>query len=388
MANDTIPLEEALRRVRDAQQPRPMPENPGYITPPLSGVVDPLSLAGKDVPRRRWIVDGWIPHGAVTMISGDGATGKSTLTMQLLACCATGQEFLGMKTARCRALGIFCEDDADELHRRQARINDSYGLTFEDLENVQWASLVGCDNALTWFNKDVWSWEPTQLYQQIHNAASNFGAQVLVIDSLHDVFSGNENARPEVRKFVQYLHALAIDIDGAVVLNAHPSQAGRNSGTGESGSTAWNNSVRSRLYLTRPKANDYAEPDRTERLLSKQKSNYSADNDDAALKLQMVNGVFTRTDRPAGKIGAIERDNVERVFLDLLDRSTREGRRVSHKQRASNYAPKMFARRGDRDGFDKRDFEGAMERLFQYGTIIVGSVKDESRRHVDAIVRA
>ncbi len=45
------------------------------------------------------------------------------------------------------------------------------------------------------------------------------------------------------------LRDLAIDHDCAVLLLSHPSLTGLNSGTGTSGSTAWNNSVRSRLYL-------------------------------------------------------------------------------------------------------------------------------------------
>ncbi|MDP6385061.1 MAG: hypothetical protein QGI93_02590, partial [Planctomycetota bacterium] len=51
----------------------------------------------------------------------------------------------------------------------------------------------------------------------------------------------------------------------------------RPTGSGFSGSTAWNNSVRSRLYLTKPKLGDDDQADhRTpERLLRAMKSNYS-----------------------------------------------------------------------------------------------------------------
>jgi hypothetical protein len=72
-----------------------------------------------------------------------------------------------------------------------------------------------------------------------------------------------------------------------VILLSHPSQAGRNSGSGESGSTAWNNAVRARLYLTRPE-DGIAE----QRVLTRKKSNYSASGDDVKLDLLWVDGVL------------------------------------------------------------------------------------------------
>jgi RecA-family ATPase len=55
------------------------------------------------------------------------------------------------------------------------------------------------------------------------------------------VFGGDEINRSQVRKFVSMLRGLAIEYDCAVLLLSHPSLTGPNSGTGTSGSTAWNN---------------------------------------------------------------------------------------------------------------------------------------------------
>jgi hypothetical protein len=74
---------------------------------------------------------------------------------------------------------------------------------------------------------------------------------VVILDTLADLFPDNENDRAQARQFVGMLSAIAIKYKCAVILLAHPSPAGLNNGTGTSGSTGWNNSVRSRLYLTR-----------------------------------------------------------------------------------------------------------------------------------------
>jgi RecA-family ATPase len=59
----------------------------------------------------------------------------------------------------------------------------------------------------------------------------------------------------------------------AVLLLAHPSASAMASGDGGGFSTAWNNSVRSRLYLRRPKSED-AEAIADRRVLEVRKANY------------------------------------------------------------------------------------------------------------------
>jgi hypothetical protein len=65
-----------------------------------------------------------------------------------------------------------------------------------------------------------------------------------------------------------------------------------------------------------------------------------------------------------GITGWISRKKADAVFLELLDTVTQEGRPVSDSMHAANYAPKLFARRPERDGYTKADFVHAMERLF------------------------
>ena len=340
--------------------------NPDYKSPRLK-TIDPLALDGKAIPPRRWLVDGWIPMNAVTMISGDGGLGKSLVSMQLATACAIGQPWLGQHTMSCRALGIWCEDDADELHRRQDSINRHYGVGFGDLEHLAWVSRPGADSVMMNFRYDVG--EATEFYQSVHNLAADTGAQLVVLDSLHDLFAGNENIRPQARQFVNLLRALAMDIEGAVVLCSHPSQSGLASGTGSSGSTAWNNTVRSRLYLTKPSADEGAIVDDAERVLRRVKSNYSRTGD--ALDLIWRDGVFEAIAPPQGVFAGMASRNAETAFLDGLDARTRAGRNLSDSPHAGNYAPKAILRTVHGKGFKRNDLAGAMERLFADGKIKV-----------------
>ena len=263
------------------------PPNPnGHVEPFHYSVVG--TFEGKPTPERRWLVPGWIPQGQVTMLSGDGGIGKSLLAQQLMTAAALGRNWLGLSVTPCKTLALFLEDDEDELQRRQEAINLSYECAFTDLENnMAWISMVGVGAELADFSQYDGP-QPSDAYHRLVAAAIEFGAGLVVLDSLHDVFSGNEINRYQARWFIRLLQDLAQAIDGAVVLTAHPSLSGLSSGSGMSGSTAWNNAVRSRLYLHRPDGEIAA--DESERILTRKKSNYARAGE--SLALNWCDGVF------------------------------------------------------------------------------------------------
>ena len=255
-------------------------------------VIEPISLQGLAVPERRWLWENWIPLRAVTVLSGDGGTGKSLLALQLATACATDRLFLGQKVMPCKVLVIACEDERDELHRRQSQINTAAGIEMGDLENVIWVPRAGLENVMMSFPGDGVG-QTTPFYDQILQKAKDIGAQLVVLDTAADLFGGNENIRPQVRQFINALTRLALAIDGAVLLLAHPSQSGRASGTGESGSTAWHNSVRARAYFMRPTPEKGEPEDKDARILSRQKSNYAQAG--ATIPVRYSDGVFVAT---------------------------------------------------------------------------------------------
>ena len=255
-------------------------------------VLDPLQWHDKPIPERPWLVTGLIPRRVVTLISGDGGLGKSLLAQQLLTACATGRDWLSRGTMSCRALGLFCEDDSDELHRRQAKINRHYGIGFADLGDLNLASRVGDDSVLLEWEREWFTGKETAIYNQIFNYCRDNGVQAIVLDSLHDIFSGNENKRAHARQFVNALRDIAIACDAAVIVTAHPSLSGRASGTGEGGSTGWHNAVRSRLYLKTPPD----EPDEDIRVLATMKANYGRKGKE--MPLRWFDGVFVNTGNP------------------------------------------------------------------------------------------
>lgn len=202
-------------------------------------------------PQREWMVERCFPKATVAMISGDGGIGKSLLMQQLLTSACLGALWLGLACERGRGLFLACEDDEDELHRRQAAINRSLGREMADAieGGLYLAGRVGMDNALSRLDRRSWRMEPTELFKRLLGFCLQYGVNYVVVDTATQCFAGNQNDEQQVVQFINQLRRLAIAIQGVVLITKHPSLSGRALGTGESGNTAWHNSVRSRLYV-------------------------------------------------------------------------------------------------------------------------------------------
>jgi hypothetical protein len=215
------------------------------------------------------------------------------------------------------------------------------------------------------------------------DAACNPGLTVL--DVLADMFAGDESDRAQVRQFVNLLKRLARKHHCAILLLSHPSLTGMNTGSGLSGSTDWNNAVRSRLYLQTPRTDEGAMPNKNLRTFQGMKSNYG----ERGGKFDVVwrEGVFVRLQGPADFDRLAAERKSEEVYLASLKRRNYQFRTVSDRP-GPNYAPAVFAKEpAIAAGITVKQLEAAMERLFKAGKIRV-EIKGPPSRQVRSIVLA
>lgn len=339
----------------------------GYIQPEpqrTSTFFSAADLRDRPVPPREWCVPDLVPSKTVTLFGGDGGTGKSLLALQLAVAVATGGKWAGRQVGKGPAIYISAEDDKDELHRRLDDILRVGNLSYDDVESLTLRSLAG-EDALLAFESET-SLVESALFQELDDRASADAPVFVVIDTLADVFPSNENDRAKVRQFIGILRGLALRRQCAIMLLAHPSLSGLSTGNGTSGSTAWHNSVRSRLYLERVTKGGYeANPDA--RVLKTKKANYGRTGTE--IKLTWQQGVFV-TDAEISDVDRLAiNQNVERVFLLLLADMEAQGRRVNSGG-GSNYAPNVFAAHSKSEGIHKIAFQIAMENLLRSGRIV------------------
>lgn len=221
---------------------------------PADGLHEPSSWEGMQVPGRKWIVPGLIPANTVTMLTGNGGDGKSLLAIQLLKSAVTGTRWIGCDVKQVRCLGIFAEDDKDELMRRSYDTLSADRLSFSDLDGLTLVDRDGENSVMYEAMHNDTAGHLTDFFARVCATIQTIGAELVVLDSLYNFFSGNENVRSQANEFIGALKKQCRHLGCAIILVAHPSRSGMGQGgDGTAGNTAWHNSVRSRLYLHRLK---------------------------------------------------------------------------------------------------------------------------------------
>jgi RecA-family ATPase len=317
-----------------------------------------------ELPKRHWLVDQWILATGTTYLTGKGSVGKSLVSQQAMTALASGRTLLGQPVKRVRAAYITAEDDVDELHRRQAAINDALGITMTDLDGwLHLVSLKGRSAALVSFGAET---TILPLFDEIAGMIEATGIEVMALDNVAHLLAGNENDRHVVSTFIGICDRLANIMNGAVLLIGHPNKAGAEF----SGSTAWENAVRSRLYIdTASERDGYVDPD--SRVLSRSKFNYGPKGD--VLTFRWHKGAFVCEDEipsdylaDMSRAAAVVQENDR--FMECLAAVASQGRHVSHAS-GPNYAPKKFEEMPEARGMNKEAFKRAMNRLLSMGEI-------------------
>jgi RecA-family ATPase len=350
--------------------------NDGSIDAPLS-FCDIAAWAEREPPPREWAVPDRFPLRNVGLFSGEGAVGKSILLMQLGAAHMLKKDWLSTLPEPGPFVYLNAEDEEDEVHRRFVDVAAHYGASLAELkDHLHVLALAGQDAVLGYPDRNGLI-RATPLFDKLKEAARDIRPKLIGLDTSADVFAGNENDRSQVRQFISLLRGLAIAADAAVIVAAHPSLTGISSGTGLSGNTAWHNSVRARAYMRPLKTKDGNEPDKNVRAVEFMKSNYGPIAETVIVRWKA--GVFIPEPKPSSFEKIAADAQADAAFLDLLDRFTAQGRNVGEGRTSPNYAPAMFAR--ENTSFTKREFEGAMTRLFRDGKIRVEGYGKTSNPH-------
>jgi len=374
---NAIPLEQA-ERMAGGQRQRPTVEGARRAWVDHEGPVHAPSLARRPILSRVWAVEGMVPSGAVTLLSGDGGSGKSTLTLQLACSTVLRRPWLGKETRHSKAAYVSCEDDIDELHRRLGAIAGAEDWDLADLDGLELFDRVGRDNAVMFKGAGFGSiWEPSPWWVGLSNWVQDTGPGLVVLDSLYDFFPGNQLDQASARTFMGMLRELAQDAGCAIIVLWHPSKSGMESGDGTSGNVAFRNAARAMLYLERDKEAGADAP----LILRGKKSNYGPAADE--MRVQWETGRFVPVvpeGATSGFFAGCAKRDAESVFLACLDAVTAHGRNVSA-SKSPNYAPKVFMGMPEGSGFKLRDLERAMERLFSSSAIEVGQVGQYSSRN-------
>lgn len=337
--------------------------------------IDPAAWQGVEPVPRKWLVQGAIPDGEVSLLTGEGGVGKTLSAQQLATCVTVGIPFLGRDTTQSKVMMFLCEDSADELHHRQRDINTALCLDMADVSpNLRIASRKYMDNLLSLWDRSTGAMKRSAVWTQLRDDAVAFGAKLVVVDTIADTFGGSEIDRAQVRQFVQScLGRLAQEIGGAVLALGHPSKAGQAAGgDGTSGSTAWHATVRSRLYL------EYATKDKSGpfRRLSNKKANYGPAGDQWMLRwakgaFELVTAKSSATVDGVASVAPSMAEAIDAGILQGVAELAAVSSPLSDSRNSPYWAPKVLRARFDSllGMYSLDDIEAGWRRTVEAGRV-------------------
>ena len=333
-----------------AEDDEPMPQ-PTIDFPRVS--ISDIYSAPSPEPAFVWA--GRIPRGHVTLLGAHGGTGKSMLALQLSVAVACGADFLGASTEQGRVLFFSGEDGGPVLRHRLGFIAAHFDAQPDDLAKS--LTILDATDEPALYREvsqfGIKTGKPTPGFNRLAEIIGKVQPSLIVVDNASDVFEASENDRASVRGFLRQLRQLFPDGSAppAVLLLAHiQKQAVANRGAESySGSTAWNNSARSRLALAAPDKNDP-----TRLLLTHDKNNLGKLAEPLHLARTMTGLLVLDEATQAGAWELVEPP--ETALLKVLADFNRRGERVSPEQSARNNVWKMLRPEA---GFPKRAYSVA-----------------------------
>jgi hypothetical protein len=221
---------------------------------PLLKPVSVGDVLTNPAPPPEFVWDGYLPRGVVALFGAHGGTGKSTIALMLAVAVTTGRPLFGVSTAPCPAVFVSLEDGANIVRHRLAGICRAWGIDPQSLIDLH--IVDGTENPELFAADARSAGESTPAYSEMLRLVENTRAGLVLVDNASDAFGGDEIQRRQVRAFMRALGQVARKTDCAVVLLAHVDKATSRAkkpegGEGYSGSTAWHNSARSRIFMAR-----------------------------------------------------------------------------------------------------------------------------------------
>ncbi|OJU88984.1 MAG: hypothetical protein BGO13_02505, partial [Burkholderiales bacterium 66-5] len=320
---------DVLRELLESAKEPPKPA-------PLLLPVDVAGVFTRPSAPPRFVWDGYLPCGVVALLGAHGGTGKSTIALMLCVAVATGRELFGIATEAARVVFVSLEDSGDVVRHRLAHICREWGIAPEQI--AQHLTIVdGTANPELYTADRRDDGLTTATHAELRELAQ--GAGLVVIDNASDAYGGDEIQRRQVRAFIRSLGTMAKENSAAVLLLSHvdknTSRARKaEAGEGYSGSTAWNNSVRSRLFMSRDESGAL--------LLEHQKSNFGKLREPLRL-FWPENGLPQVDAAPTGVVVHIaDRVNTQ-ALLRLIAEFAERGEHVTSATTSRTNAAKLLA---------------------------------------------
>jgi hypothetical protein len=218
------------------------------------------ALLDAKVGSKVWLVEGLMPEVGITLIQGNPGAGKSWLTLELMRCLGVGERFLGRATKRAEGVALLFDAPLEDyrgqwvkLCRGRSRPNLKFVRDSDlDLSNpesvkgfIDWCEslrreqpAIGKMQALEYYFND--GRFDSALWAEHKAATRETGVDFVVLDSLSNMHSANENHKETMGPVMDALRLISTKLACAVIISHHlskPTEGRRSNLVASRGST-------------------------------------------------------------------------------------------------------------------------------------------------------
>lgn len=194
-------------------------------------------LLGKNLPPIKWLIDGLIPEEAITIMPGASGSFKTWLAMSMALSIANGKNFLDIFTTRQANVLIIDEEGGERLYSERFKLLGA--------PNNSPVYLMSMTNFVA--NKDK--------INNIIKECKKKNIELIIIDSLVRVNTGDENSSRDIAKFFSLLRLITKESISILIIhhNRKPGQGGYDPSSDMRGSSDIKAAVDVQLAVKRTK---------------------------------------------------------------------------------------------------------------------------------------
>ncbi len=221
-----------------------------------------ITLTDIPPPQRKFVIGGLLPDGKSALFAGAGGTSKTQGALQFMVGVAAGKSVFSREVMQGAALGIFAEDDEEEMGRRINATINTLNLSPQQksavVKRLRALSMVGLDARITKpINGAIESTgfvnEIVRLCEELATVSGE-PVRLIVIDHASLIHGGDFNSRDDVAQTGRLINHIANVTGAAVLLLAHTRKGASTkeeepTADDAAGSTAWVDLVRTVILL-------------------------------------------------------------------------------------------------------------------------------------------
>lgn len=171
-------------------------------------------LGEQNLPLADWLVEGLLPTGALVLLAGQPKAGKSLVCLDLVACVAQGEPFLGRETAQGMVLIAPAEDQLTVVRNRLlTRLNNDLTAPI---------GVVPADGSL---DQRLHLDDPNS-FKELEALIDQHKPSLVILDPLRELHGCAENEADEMAALLRPLRQLAHQKSTTILLVHHANKHG------------------------------------------------------------------------------------------------------------------------------------------------------------------